>query len=212
QVLNGSDSRPGRAGPDAVLQLKSMGVEYLVMTGPRSQEYYRDFRDLQKFEGLMETVYLEGDDRIYRLPFSSLAHLVRPGELPESPPVGPGMARLLEPYVAAIEDAARPKLRAEWRGADQVHIEGPIPEGMSVSVQVSHDWGWTATQDGAPISIDRDKMGFLLLRARPAALARIDLAYRGTTDQRVMAGISGLAWMAAIAGLWFRRKPSGGVA
>ena len=83
--------------------------------------------------------------------------------------------------------------------------QGTSSPYLSVSVQVSHDWGWAATQDGVPIRIDRDKMGFLLLRPRPATAARLDLVYRGTTDQRVMAGLSGLAWIAALAGLWFRR-------
>jgi hypothetical protein len=70
-----------------VLQLKAIGAEYLVVHGPRSKEYYHDFKNPEKFDGLLESVYREEDDVIYRISVSSLAHLVRPNEVPPEPPL-----------------------------------------------------------------------------------------------------------------------------
>jgi hypothetical protein len=207
QIRTGIGSRPGEDGRDAVAQLKGLGVEYVVVHGPRSREHWKDFKNPQKFEGLLEAVWRQGDDVIYRLPFSSLAHLVRPDELPPYPPIH-GYIYFLKPYVAALEDASRPKLTATWRGANELEVAGPVPAGMRVSVQVSHDPGWEAVQGERRIPIEKDKLGFLVLRAEPAAQARITLHYHGTREQRLMTAISALAWLGALGGLFLRRRPS----
>jgi hypothetical protein len=207
QIRTGIGSPEGLEGQQAISQLKAVGVEYVVVNGPASQEYYRDIQNPWKFEGLLERVFREGDDAIYRIPTHSLAHLVRPEELPPYPPIG-GRLEFLDRYVAAIDDSSRPKLKTSWNGTNELLVEGSIPEGMLVSVQVSHNRGWTATQEGRPLRIDRDNLGFLALSPLAAADARIELRYRGTTEQRVMAAISALAWVSALGGLALVRKKS----
>ena len=200
QIRTGSGSQPGRDGQDAILQLKALGGEYVVVHGPKSKEHYRDFRNPAKFEGLLESVYRDQDDMIYRLPYSSLAHLVHPEELPEHPPIQ-GYLQFLQAYVTAIDDPARPKLKTTWRDVGRLDIQGPVPANMLLSVQVSHDAGWTASQDGRPLPIEKDSLGFIVLRPHPAAPTRIELNYRGTGEQRVMAVLSLAAWLGALAGL-----------
>ncbi len=207
QIRSGIGSPPGRDGHDAILQLKALGVEYVVVNGPQSKEHYRDFKNPWKFEGLLETVFSEGDDRIYRIPFRSLAHLVRPEELPEYPPIG-GYLRFLHAYVAALDDASRPSLSANWRGGSRLDIEGHVPEGMLVALSVSFYEGWKATQDGKTIPIETNKLGFITLRPDASPAARIELRFDGTREQRVMAGVSALTWVAALAGLFVRRRGS----
>lgn len=196
QIRSGITNPPGRDARDAILLLKALGVEYVVINGPKSRQYYRDFKNPGKFEGVLESVYREEDDVIYRLPVASLAHLVRPGELPAQLPIGERVT-LLEPYVAALEDPARPKLAATWRNPSELQIEGPVPDGMLISVQVSYEGGWVATQDGVRIPAQGDSMNFTVLRPRPSPLAHITMKYRGTREQRAMAAISVLAWMGA---------------
>lgn len=198
-------SPPGRDGHDATLQLKAMGVEYVVVHGPASQEYYRDFKNPRKFDGLLEAVHRDGDNVVYRLPFTSLAHLVRPEELPEEPPVG-GYLEYLNPYVAAIDDPSRPKLQTRWGETSELQIEGPFPEGMRVSVQVTHDPGWVAHQDGRRLSIEPDRLGFMVLDPDPAPAGRIEMKYSGTTEQRLMGALSALAWIGGVGALWIRRR------
>jgi hypothetical protein len=208
QIRTGIGSVAGQEGQDAVLQLKALGVEYVVVHGPKSKEHYRDVRNPRKFEGLLESVYREGDDVIYRVPFRSLAHLVRAAELPAGPPVGSDR-QLLRPYVAALEDASRPKLLARWHGPNRLEIEGPVPEGMRVSVQVSYHPGWVASQDERPLEIEQDGAGFMVLRARPAGFSRIELSYRGAFEQRAAAFVSAITLLAGLAGLGRRRFVAG---
>ena len=72
-------------------KLKTLGAEYVVVHGPKSREHYRDFKNPRKFDGLLEAVWHEEDDTIYRVPFSSLAHVVRHG--PHLALVCPGAGR-----------------------------------------------------------------------------------------------------------------------
>ncbi|MEO7652640.1 MAG: hypothetical protein ABIZ80_19445, partial [Bryobacteraceae bacterium] len=197
QVRTGMNSLPGREGQDALARLKVLGAEYLVVHGIKSREHYRDYKNPEKFAGLLTPVYTEEDDIIYSVPFRSLAHLVKPEELP------PGDA-----YVLALSDEARPKLAVEWRGPDALHIEGPVAEGRLVTVLVNYDAGWRASQDGKPVNVEEDKLGFLLIRADPSPVARIALSYHGTTEQRVMGAASLVIWLGALAALWWRRSAS----
>ena len=80
------------------MQLKAMSVEYVAVHGPDSKEFYRDQKNPTKFEGLLERVYHQEGDSIYRVPFTSYAHLVRKDEIPAALPVG-GNVKLIEPYL-----------------------------------------------------------------------------------------------------------------
>jgi hypothetical protein len=74
-------------------------------------------------------------------------------------------------------------------------------------VQVNADPGWQATQEGREIEITEDGLGFIVLHPAAAAATSIELRYRGTVEQRVMALVSVLAWVAALAAL-IRSRPS----
>jgi hypothetical protein len=206
QIRTGMNSQPGGESDDAILGLKAMGVQYVVVHGPNSRQYDKGFRNPRKFEGLLEVVHREEDEVIYRVPFDSYAHLVASHELVE----WPAWSKLpvIEPYVKAKEDPLRPKLKTTWRGPNELLIEGAVNAGTAVAVQVSHDPGWEARQDGLPIPVLRDRLGFLLLHANPARATRIELEYRGTREQKVMAGVSGVVWIAAL-GLLFRSRRGG---
>lgn len=62
-----------RTGRDPVAALTALGAEYVVVNGPRSREYYRDFRNPRQFDGALEVAWRDEDDTIYRVPFTSLA-------------------------------------------------------------------------------------------------------------------------------------------
>jgi hypothetical protein len=188
--------RLGENLSDIVRELETLGAEYVVVHGPKSREHYRDFKSPHKFDGILEKVWSEEDDVIYRVPFSSLAHLVKAEELSLGQPYG--VLSPLDPYPAAITDPARPKLTATWTGASDLLVQGPIPEGRLASVQVNHDSGWRAEQDGRPIPIERDLLGYLVLRANTSPMAHIHLSYRGRPEQYIMAALSAMVWVASL--------------
>ncbi len=204
QIRTGIGSKAGQDGADAVLQLKSMGVEYAVIHGPKSEEYYHDVSNATKFEGLLDRVYSDGDNHVYHVPFHSYAHLVRPDEMPAH-----HHPYWLPPYAAAIDGAGRPKLATRWKGPNEMHIEGPIPEGMPVVVLVNHDPGWRAEQDGRSVLIEATKLGAILIRARPSPDTQITLRYSAPAEPRAMAAVSVLAWALAVGALLRRRQASG---
>jgi hypothetical protein len=203
QIRTGIGSNLGEDGRDAVMELKALGVEYVVIHGPKSEEYYRDVANATKFEGLLERVHSDGDNYIYRVPFHSYAHLARPNELPIF-----HYPKSLPAYVAAIDGADRPRLASRWNGPKDLTIEGPVPEGMLVVALVNHSPGWRAEQDGRSVPLEATKLGVILVRARPSAGSLIRLRYAAPREPRVMAAVSGLAWIAALGALFRRRKPS----
>lgn len=194
--------RPGHETEDTLLELKALGAEYVVVHGPNSKEYYRDFVRPERVAGL-PAVYRTAADTIYALPPRRLAHLMRPEEIPHSD-VREHHA-VLARYVAAIEDPSRPALRSQWIGTSTLAVTGPAPPGNLIAVQVNADPGWRATQDGHEIAMTGDQLGFVVLHPLPAAATRIELRYRGTTEQRIMAAVSAIVWLSCLFA-FFRTK------
>ena len=197
QVRTGLNSRPGQETADAILALRTMGVEYIVVHGTRSREHYRDFINPRKFEGALELVHREEDDSIYRVPFHSLAHLVRWEDRLRWP--RESKLPVLAPYVAAMD--ALPKLTSAWTGGE-FRISGAIEPDRLVAVAMSHDGGWQAKQGDQEIEILKDDLGFMMLRAKPAPNAEIVMSYRGNAEPYLMAAVSLLVWLGAFA--WLR--------
>ncbi|MEZ5401253.1 MAG: hypothetical protein R2729_16400 [Bryobacteraceae bacterium] len=197
------ESRPVETrAADSILVLRAAGVEYVGIHGPGSTEYYRDFTDPEVFEGKLERVYAEGDDRVYRLPFTGWAHLVLPEELPREIPKGKNAGEA-GAYVAAMDDPGRPKLDVRWDGDSRIEIRGRIAPGYRVALRVSYDEGWRAAQDGAPVDVMRDAMGQIVIPARPSVESTIALQYGPDPEQAAGTAVS----LAALAlALWFARR------
>lgn len=204
QVRTGLGSEPENEAADALLELRTMGVEYVVVNSVRSREHYRDFRNHAKLDGLLERVYEEPADWILRVPFRSYAHLVRPDELPPAEPRG-NSASLLKRYVAAMDE--RP-LQTIWKGTNALDIRGTVPQAMLVAVQANYDPGWEATQGGEPLQIERDKLGYMVVKAKPAAQTHIQLRFNSTLEQRAFALLSLTAWGIALLKLLRAVRPA----
>jgi hypothetical protein len=198
-VRTGRSLRPGREPQDALLELQALGVEYVVVHGPKSQEYYRDYAHPEWLAAVLPAVWREADDAVYALPPRPLAHAIRPEDLPGDD-AGSHPDRL-ERYVAALSDT----LHTRWLDTTRLTIDGPVPAGAIVAVQVNADPGWQAWQDSRRIPVAQDRLGFVTLHATPAAATHIELRYRGTSEQRIMAGLSAAAWIAALVALFLRK-------
>jgi hypothetical protein len=186
--------------------LKAMDTGYVVIHGPQSREYYRDFVRPERISAVLPAVYREEDDTVYALPPHPLAHLTSREELPGPEP--DKYPQALERYIAAMDDTTRPVLHTEWRGTTMFEIAGPMDAGRLVSVSMNADSGWHATQDGREIPIETDNLGFVVLRPTASAAAAIEMRYRVGAEPRIMAAVSLLAWVGAVAGLFLWRKRS----
>jgi hypothetical protein len=198
-VRTGRSLRPGREVADALLEMQALGVEYIVVHGKDSKEYYRDYADPVALAAALAPVYRIEDDAVYHFRPLPLAHPMRADDLPGDD-AGSHPERL-ERYAAAMSDT----LRTQWLDTTRLAIDGPIPADRVVAVQVNADPGWRAEQDGRPIPISTDRLGFVTLHASPAPASHIELRYRGTLEQRLMAGVSILAALAVLAGFVVRK-------
>jgi hypothetical protein len=151
-------------------------------------------------------VHHEEDDTIYALPAHPLAHLMSPAELPGREP--DKHPQVIEPYVAAMEDPARPALHTAWRDNNTFEIDGAVEPGRIVAISMNADPGWHAAQDGREIAIETDNLGFMVLRPTTSADTHLTLRYRVGAEPRIMAGVSALVWIGAVAGLFLWRKRS----
>jgi hypothetical protein len=204
QVRTDLGSKRGEEAANSMLQLRALGVEYIVVHGPNSEEYYRDVKYPDKFEGVLDKVWGEGDDRIYRLEPVRYAHLVTAGELPAYPPKG-GYFQVIAPYVAAMSDPARPTLAFNWQGPSAATISGSVPAGHRVAVAISYEDGWQAWQDGAAIPLERNELGFFTVVPRAAAQTEIQLRYGAPLETRLAAGVSAICWLGCLL-FWLRSR------
>jgi hypothetical protein len=188
--------RSGLETEDTLLELKALGAQYVVVHGPKSQEYYRDFVRPERMAAVMQPVFHAADETIYALPPRPLAHLLRPEEIPHAD-VRDHHQELTR-YVAVIDDPSRPGLLSRWTGTGTLSMTGATAPGDVVAVQVNADPGWRATQDGREIAVTQDALGFVVLHPQPAPATRIDLMFRGTLEQRMMAALSMLTWLTCL--------------
>jgi hypothetical protein len=206
RIRSGKGLQQGYEAEETLLDLKALGAQYVVVHGAKSREYYRDFLRPDRLSGLTPVFHIE-DDTIFALPARPLAHLMDPAEFPDDdiryhPEV---LAR----FVAGMEDPSRPLTEVQWKDTRTLVLSGPVPAGKLLMVQVNAAPGWHATQAGREIAVSEDKLGYLVLHPSPATDARVELRYRGTAEQRVMAGVSAVAWLAALAGFFraSRKRP-----
>lgn len=184
----------GKEAEESLVMLQSLGVEYLVVHKAGSQEYYRDIQRPERFEQALEKVYDDGEDEIYRVPFRSLAHLMRPEEVAQS--WQPSFTRR---YVELTQATDRPLLEVEWKGTDEVRIRGGVnPPGGGVSIMVSYDPGWQAWQNGKQFPVYRDGLGYVYVLLPPEAPVQLELRYRARPEARFCAGVSLAVWLSLV--------------
>jgi len=201
QVRTDADSKPGEEAPEALRQLTAIGAEYAVVHDAGSEEYYRDIKTPAKFQALGPVVFAPTPfDRVHKLPFRSLVHLVAPSEFPESQ-----FKEELPPFYTALTDTARPQLSVKELDPSRWRIVGAFPAGKHIGFSMNWDPGWTATQDGQPVTVQPNRLGLMELIPNPTAAGTIDLVYNGTTQQKFFGLISLIAWVVSI-GLCIRSR------
>ena len=117
----------------------------------------------QPYDGVLPVAYREAGATIYRLPqrSTSLAHIV-PADEPSLPPA-----------------------QMEWKTASHAVVRAAPVAGQAVSLQVNHHPGWHARVNGVELEVQRDALGFILLRPACSFPCEIDLYYDGGLEARL---------------------------
>jgi len=185
------------AGPEwaeySVLWLKALGVQAVGVTGEGSTEVYKPVKDPKKYDGVLDVLWRDGGDVLYRVgkPHLSLARVVPRSSLVARTPINGADVDPLRPYVAALEDRAMPEARFEWTSAHSGRIDAEIREGEAVSWQVAWHAGWHARAGGKEIPMARDALGLMTIYP-PAGKSTIDLLYDGGVEMRIAHWLSGI--------------------
>jgi hypothetical protein len=204
--VGSDDGAGGREVAVSLAWLQALGATTIAVTGPRSTDEYKDYHHPAKFDGHLKELWRGGDDVIYEVPQRSptLAHAVEAKDLvPRFPENGIDTAPLM-PYVAAIEDGARPKLEERWTNPSEAVIRGALGPQDVISVQTAYHPGWHASVNGSSRAVGSDGLGFLAISPQCSGDCVVHLSYDGGAEMRVMRCLSLLTVMAAVA--WFLWK------
>ena len=177
-----------------VLWLKALGVQAVGVSGPGSTEMYKDFVDPKKFDGVLEVLWRDGGDVLYRVgkPHLSVARVVPKIDLVSRTPINGTDVDPLRGYVAALEDPAMPEARFQWLSAHSARIVTDLAPGEVVSVQMAFHPGWHARSGGKELPIARDALGLMTIYPRRAGAQTIDLNYDGGVEMRVAQWVCGI--------------------
>jgi hypothetical protein len=197
RVRTGKAGDPARRAEESLLLLQAAGVEYLAVHPKDSGEHWKDFANPETLEGLLQPVFRDVNDVVYKVPFHGMAHLVRKEELPPGLPIDQDV-RLVEPFVRAIADPMRPALELNWRSNNEFNIHGPMPEGSQVSVLVAWNSGWSAEQDGKEVPVRQDKLGYILVSPDAKPISNLRLRYHAPWEQKLLTAVSLIAIAAAL--------------
>src|SRR5205823_6612688 len=144
----------------------------------------KDYRQPERFEGLLPVLHRERGDTIYQMPqrTMSMAHVLHAGEalapVPAGVPANAGVMR----FVAAIEDPGQSVAQCEWQRSGKARIRTHLERGDEVIVQVAYVPGWKAKVGGASRQVLADGIGFVLIRPRCEGDCEIDLEWTGPRD------------------------------
>ncbi len=190
-------SQPGNEGRDSAWMLSALGAQYVAVHTSASSEYFRDTRLPEKYDGLLPLVYGSRGDRIYRVPYSGLFHLILPGETVSRSPLSEG-AGALHSYLAAIHDPRRARPYAFWPTRSRVEMSVAVPPGHLLATQINFHHGWRVTQDGRAVPTSSDALGFLLARVTPSSSSHIVLQFRASLETRLFGWLSLAAWLMSL--------------
>lgn len=197
QIYSGMGAE-GREGKVALDYLRTFGVHAIAVAGPGSTEVYKPIAHPKKFDGLLEELWRDGGDVVYRVPqrSASLARAVPKDKLPAKPTGYFNDSTFLAPYLSAIDDPAMPDVSWRWLDRDRAVVEGTLSPGAAVSIQMAYHPGWRATVEGRAVPVHADGIGLTVIEPDCNGPCRIELAYRREIPMSVF-------WIALMAGIVF---------
>jgi hypothetical protein len=178
----------------AILWLKAFGVQAIEAGGQATREYYHAYRIGGKFRGVLEELWREGDDAIYRVPqrTNSLAHVMGERQLVSRTPYNGLDTDQIERFVAALDDPTLPAAQLHWSRLHSVEIEAQARRGQVVAVQMSYDSGWKASANGREVQVRKDGLGLISIDPRCDGGCHIHLEYVADEEARWVRWASGL--------------------
>ena len=207
QIYSGMNAG-AREGEIAVLWLKAFGVHAVAVGGPQSREFYKPYRNPQKFAGLLPEIWREGDDAVYAVPqrSDSLARVVRRKDLVEQRPPSAIAVDALVPFVAALDDASLPVTEWRWRRRKEAVVTGELRRDHVLSVAISFHPGWRARVNGRPAKVRADGLSLIVVEPECEGGCEVELEFTGGAEAMLARWASLLAAAIGLAAIARERR------
>jgi hypothetical protein len=166
-------------GPISVLWLRAFGCGAISVPSAEANDYYHPVRNPSKFDTLLPVIWREGGESIYRVPLrsASLVHVIPSSAVVNRRPLHGLDVADVRTFVAAIEDEKAPPASLQWLNPEHALIRTSAVPGQVISVQITYDRDWSASRDGAPISVTPDQLGMVVLHPQCAGECTVDLQF-----------------------------------
>jgi hypothetical protein len=189
--ISSGEAAGSHAAEIAVLWLKALGVQAIAMSGPGSTEVFKDFRNTNEFEGVLQPLWRDRGDVLYSVGTSaSLAHVMAASDLVTRTPMSGIDVPPLRPYVAALENLRYPAASFDWTSLHSARIQTDLPPNSVVSVQISWSAGWHAKINGRALPVLKDGLGFMYIVPNTMGPTAISIDYEGGIEMLLARWIS----------------------
>lgn len=184
------------------LWLRAYGANAIGMTGPNSTEFFKPYWNWKKFDGVLPELWRRGENVIYRVPRKSTdpVRVIPKSAITSRAPENGLIVEPIQPFVAALEDPAMPAATFRWVNRHEAVIDAETSAGQVIFLQISHDAGWKAMEDGIVLPVNADLLGMSYVEPIKRGPVEIRLVYDGGSEvqlTRVFLGL-GLLLIAAL--------------
>jgi hypothetical protein len=203
----------GEGLEQALLWLKALGTDLVIVSGPNSRQSYKDFPQPSRFTPLLK-VYDYQDDVIYRVPrrYPGLARVVDKARLTALPALidrEPLIGELRQ-YVDVLEKGPEAPPDTHWLSNDELEVRGITGPGEAMAVAVSYDTPWRAYDAaGHALAVHPDFLGNLWIDTPPGdhiVRLRFELPFENMAGRAItLLALAATAWLFARALLAARR-------
>lgn len=197
--------------PEAsILWLQCLGVDAVYVSGPASQEIYKDIKAPKKFEGALAAIYDNNHgDVVYRVPrrYSARARVVETARINElRRPQSDTLLTSLRAYAEVIEKGPDASVTLTRDSPEGLRVRARVSKGQSIVVQESYDPAWRAWSGNRALPVRKDAMGFLLIDAPPGD-HEIRLQFVTPLEKPVGRTITVLTFLLLVVSRFAARKP-----
>jgi len=186
----------------SLLWLRAYGANAIGMTGPNSTEFFKPYWNWKKFDGVLPELWRQGENVIYRVARKSTdpVRVIPKSAVTPRPPENGLDIDPIQPFVSALEDPSMPAATFRWVSRHEAVIDAATGPGQVIFLQISHDAGWKAIEDGIVLPVMMDPLGMSYVEPVKRGPVQLRLVYDGGSEvqlTRVFLGL-GLLLIAAL--------------
>jgi hypothetical protein len=170
-------------GQISALWLKVFGVGYIGVTQP---EFEPPFRDPKKFDGVLEKVWSDGPNAVYKVAPAnpSLAHVVPSTALTQRRPINGIDIDPLQPLIDALDQPPAPAT-FRWINQHEAEISARTEKDQSLFVQETCDQGWHAFEGSTERRVSCGPLGLLVIDPTFVGPHTIRLTYSASPEDQL---------------------------